>query len=531
MTVVSLVVIVGAGAVGLVRWLRVSQREHYLAGQVGRTAARWLTRRPPNKAVVAVWAAAVVVAFGSLLWGSGSDASAVIPGVVGATVGTAFPIGMTVVGKVRLRPTRRAVTQGVIAGVLIAAALVVVGVVAGVGPAAALAPAVTAAAVDGAAVIARPLERRRSDRYRATASAKLAQVQPRVIAITGSYGKTTVKNHVRTLLSGTFPTVASPASWNNQAGLSRTINEHLAPGTEILVAEMGTYGRGEIANLVSWLRPEIAVICAIGPVHLERFGSIEAIVEAKSEILEGARVAVLCVDDPSLDHLAGRGAAASSRPAVELWRVGTDPERDDLDVQVVYEDGSEASGGANGDTGSGRELIVRVRGRELARRPVADVHPRNVACAVAVALAAGTPERAVASALDALGPVSSRGEPVVSDGLTVLDDTFNSNPAGALAAVEKLRRLVPSGRRVVVTPGIVELGPLQDAANRDFAAAVDHAGDDLVVVGWTNRQALAAGHRRAVSVPDREAARLWVREHLAAGDGVLWENDLPDHYP
>jgi UDP-N-acetylmuramoyl-tripeptide--D-alanyl-D-alanine ligase len=120
---------------------------------------------------------------------------------------------------------------------------------------------------------------------------------------------------------------------------------------------------------------------------------------------------------------------------------------------------------------------------------------------------------------------------VTEHGITVVDDTFNSNPAGAAAALGALGRLVPGGRRAVVTPGMIELGPMQVDANRALAASVAATGADLVVVGWTNRAALVAGHPAAVTVPDRDAARAWVRANLTSGDGVLWENDLPDHYP
>jgi UDP-N-acetylmuramoyl-tripeptide--D-alanyl-D-alanine ligase len=113
----------------------------------------------------------------------------------------------------------------------------------------------------------------------------------------------------------------------------------------------------------------------------------------------------------------------------------------------------------------------------------------------------------------------------------LIDDTFNSNPAGARAAFESLRRLAPEGRQVVITPGMVELGDAQADANRELASMVAHAGAGLVVVGWTNRAALMSGHPTADVVPDRERARQWVRANLRGGDAVLWENDLPDHYP
>ena len=130
---------------------------------------------------------------------------------------------------------------------------------------------------------------------------------------------------------------------------------------------------------------------------------------------------------------------------------------------------------------------------------------------------------------------------VAAGGVVVLDDTYNANPAGGRAALATLERLgVDATRRVVVTPGMVELGPLQTKENARFAAHALSVATDLVVVGRTNRRALLRGARsaaegtgsgRVVVVGTRQEATEWVRTHLGSGDVVLYENDLPDHYP
>ena len=110
---------------------------------------------------------------------------------------------------------------------------------------------------------------------------------PVTVAITGSFGKTTTKLYVRHLVAGQRSVLASPASFNNTGGLARTLNEHLTPGTEVFVAEMGTYGPGEIRKMCAWVQPSIGVIVNIGPVHLERMRSLDGVVKAKAEITEG----------------------------------------------------------------------------------------------------------------------------------------------------------------------------------------------------------------------------------------------------
>ena len=121
-----------------------------------------------------------------------------------------------------------------------------------------------------------------------------------------------------------FRTVASPASFNNRMGLARAINDHLGPGTEVFVAEMGTYGPGEIADLCKWVKPDVSAIVAIGPVHLERFKSEENILAAKSEILEGAGVGVIAIDHPLLN-----GLARSKAEVMELVTVSAGRSRRD----------------------------------------------------------------------------------------------------------------------------------------------------------------------------------------------------------
>jgi UDP-N-acetylmuramoyl-tripeptide--D-alanyl-D-alanine ligase len=119
-------------------------------------------------------------------------------------------------------------------------------------------------------------------------------------------------------------------------------------------------------------------------------------------------------------------------------------------------------------------------------------------------------------------------------GFAIVDDTFNSNPVGALSALATLKG-VASGKLAVITPGMVELGPRQSAENQAFAKAASAAVDHLVIVGKTNRKALLSGSgdgRASVTVVDSRAEAVeWARENLGPGDGVLYENDLPDHYP
>jgi UDP-N-acetylmuramoyl-tripeptide--D-alanyl-D-alanine ligase len=493
------------------RWLRVAQREHYLVDSVSRFALRWWTRVPVNLAVLAIAVAGLLL---SSRWPAGALATA-----AAVAVG---PIGLSVRGRTSpLAWTRRLRTLAAV-WVGLEAIAVAGGIAAGQGPLAAAAAALAAPAlVDLACAITAPLEHRLAGTHVARATARLRRVAPKVVAITGSFGKTSTKGYVAHLLGTGRAVVASPASFNNRAGLARAVNENLAEGTEIFVAEMGTYRRGEIAELCSWIRPDVAVITAIGPVHLERFGSEDRVLEAKAEILDGVASAVLLVDDERLAALAD----SSARRGTRVWRVSA---RDTgADVSVVEEDDG---------------LRVTARGDEIAHGVAGDARPGNVAAAVAVALELGVPAGEVGDRLRSLPVAPHRLEQsAATGGVIVLDDTYNSNPAGGLAALATLRRLGANAtRRVVVTPGMVELGPLQAKENATFSGRVAGVATDLVVVGRINRGALLRGARQVaagrespniVVVRTRQQATEWVRTHLGPGDVVLYENDLPDHYP
>lgn len=498
------------------RFLRVAQREHYLAGEVTRFARRW-------------W------------WSRWENAALVLAGSVGALAAVVYlplaflPLLASGVGPLGLRPrgrtgrlvwTRRLATVAVATAILEAAAFACGAALAGLAgtvAAAALVSMLAPAAVDLALISTRPLEERLARRFVATARERLERVHPIVVAVTGSYGKTTVKGYIAHLIGQFRVTLPSPKSYNNRAGLARTVNEHLGAATEVLVAEMGTYGVGEIAELCAWMRPEISVITAIGPAHLERFRSLETTLRAKSEITATAKVVVLNVDDPRLARLAADLRESGRR----VVAASAKDERADV-VVCAREEGLELKVGGQ---------RVGVASVASADRPTA---LSNAAAAAAVALELGVPAQEILARLASLPlPANRLQRYVVEKGYVVYDDTFNSNPTGAKLALERLAAepaVGEAGRRAVVTPGMVELGEIQRAENASFAEAAARVADVLIVVGRTNRRALRegadrAGGARVLEVDRLDEALSWVRANLDEGDAVLYENDLPDHYP
>ena len=516
---VDLIQLAVAGGLGVIalalatlRWLRVAQREHYIAPWVTIIAGLWarrLTLALYILVIILIAASVVGEAIGNtdidLRWAS----------VLAIGILIFLPLGLGIRDRTgALNWTarlRRLLVVWLVLYLAIAGILTVLLGIVGIAIPLLNAPLL----VDLALVILKPIEKRLSRRFLLSARKRLQQVRPTVVAITGSYGKTSTKGYVAHLLSTAFSVVASPASFNNLMGLSRAVNERVVPGTEVFVAEMGVYGRGEIRELSESFPPDIAAITTIGEAHLARMGSREVIFQAKAEITEKAATVVLPIDEPMLFGLAEKCRAEGKR----VITVSTDPS---AEAQVTV---------------FGRAVTVLLDGEPKQTAPVtiSNVgHAVNLAVAVGIATALGVPLSQLAPRLASLPEAAHRAEVQESPaGTLIIDDTYNSNPVGAARAVHGAAELAieRGGALVVVTPGMVELGSVQRDRNRAFAAQVVNAGGHLFAIGRTNRAALLYG------APD---ARVFTRRELAvpaaldqAGERgvILYENDLPDHYP
>ncbi|HEY5262996.1 MAG TPA: Mur ligase family protein [Acidimicrobiales bacterium] len=539
-----------AYAAQLARWLRVLQREHYEPNAMARFVGRWSSPQvatiPRSKVRVTQKDVAVLIAPRDDFQGAQrhlrdrlrtkqvrgarrpitltqvlilaflaalllkNDSTLVAVAVV---YGLFSPWGLSIKGRTgALVWTRRATTIAVVATVA-SVAVAMIGLVATRPwlPAAAMVWAVPAV-LDVSTRALKPFEERRSKKFVDQAVARLALVQPRVVAITGSYGKTSTKNHLAQLM-GSDGVVVTPRSFNNRAGLSRAINENLADGTRVFVAEMGTYGPGEIRSICSWCVPEIAVVTAIGPVHLERMKRLNVIEGAKYEITERASVVIVNLDDPVLARWPQRLVDAGKR----VRSAGSTNESASVRVRV-----------------EGANWTVSVDGDVIGATPaLVGVQPTNLASAVAVALELGVGQADLLERVRRVSAIENRSNVVTApSGVEVIDDTFNANPASAASALKVLKGLALSGRRVVVTPGLVELGREQYGENLVLARDIASNGFELVIVNRTNAVPLARGFEGpSRRFNTRDEAVTWVRSALVAGDGVLYLNDLPDHYP
>ncbi|WP_298208031.1 Mur ligase family protein [Ferrimicrobium sp.] len=525
LAVVAAVIMGVAAQLPALKWARVGQREHYLPGRIGGFVALWLRASFVNQALLVV---GLVLLVGSFVRSLGTDAHLVIAALLVLCL-LASPVGLGFRGRtsklaLTARMRRLLVTVAVIdivwtlVGWLIGAPLGF----------ALLSGYLVPFVVELALTMTRPLEDRLLQRYVDDATERLLRIRPKVVGITGSFGKTTTKNYLATLLEGSVRAIASPASFNNRGGLARSINERLVPGTEVFIAEMGTFGPGEIAALCAWIPPQIAVLTALGPVHLERFGSEASILRAKLEITEQASVVIINVDYPRL-ALAAKALAGSAieRKIIKVSAVL-------LDADVTVKPNEEG------------ELVIYLKGQKLAKIDAGDIAPTNLAAAIAAALECGVTPEAIGARLGLITSPANRLVTAIvpESGVEVIDDTYNSNPAGARRALVALdRRGGEMASKFVVTPGMVELGKRQYPENYALGKAVGHVADELIVVGKTNRAALVEGAaevqadaqgchlKKVLTVKDRTAAIAYVKRATKPGDVVLYENDLPDHYP
>jgi UDP-N-acetylmuramoyl-tripeptide--D-alanyl-D-alanine ligase len=328
-----------------------------------------------------------------------------------------------------------------------------------------------------------------------------------VVGVTGSSGKTTTKDLLAVLLSPLGPVVAPPGSFNNDIGLPLTVLR-CDETTRALVLEYGARGIGHIARLVAVAQPTVSIVLNVGTAHIGEFGTREATAAAKSELLHGARVAVVNADDPLV-------AAMPVAPETRVVRFGTAPEADVRATDIT----TDAHGRAS----------FTVAGHRLGLRLVGAHQVHNALAALAAARVVGVSDEAARSLLAEAEP-SSRWRMEVHerpDGVTVVNDAYNANPESMKAAITTVRAMTRgTGRRTWAV--LAEMGEL-GADSRDHHHAVGRfaaaEGVDRVIVIGSPDSPVAALHaaagERSVQVGDIDAALDLLRAELRPGDLVL----------
>lgn len=376
----------------------------------------------------------------------------------------------------------------------------------------------------------RPVESSIRQGYVGQAQARLEQVSPYVVAVVGSYGKTSTKHVLAQLLTGQVETLPTRKSFNTLMGVTRVINEDLDPSHRVFIVEMDAYARGEIAAISDLVHPSVAVITSVGPQHLERFGEQAAIADALYEVVQALPAegtAVIHAGEPGGAALVLRAHSDERR----VVRYGIENSADVLDV--VASDIVLDARGARFRWSWPELSIDRVVTTPLLGRN----QVLNVTAALAVVHILGySLGRAVAAAAG-LQPVEHRLQPLPTPGaLRVIDDSYNANPVGVHDALDVLAAM-NGGAKVLVTPGLVELGTVEDAENRRYGEHAAAVCDHVIVMVARPAAALRAGLRAGGLAADHihdartlDDATAIIGRITRAGDTVLFANDLPDTY-
>jgi len=318
-----------------------------------------------------------------------------------------------------------------------------------------------------------------------------------VVGITGSTGKTSVKDICRAILP--FRTHASPENFNTEIGLPLTILS-APPETELLVLEMAMRGLGQIAELCEIAEPEVAAITNVGPVHLELLGTLEAIAEAKAEIIgglaEGGRAVIPADAEALRPHLHDRLTTVTFGAGGDVFATGFEP----------------------ADAGI-RTVIATPNGRQAFELPFTQRHNlANAVCAVAIGVALEAPLAEMARRAPGISFSRLRGELIELPGDSLLvNDCYNANPISMRAALDHLASIEAQGRRVAVLGGMAELGPAAATYHREAGAYARGLGIDAILgVGE-----LARDYGPDEWVPDPEAAVEVARRLIGDGAAIL----------
>ena len=341
----------------------------------------------------------------------------------------------------------------------------------------------------------------------------------KIVGITGSYGKTSVKYFLNQLLSVKYNVYMTPGNYNTTLGVIRAVREGLRPTHEIFLCEMGARHVGDIAEICQLAHPDLAIITSIGPQHLETFGSVENIVKTKLELADAVK---------------GRGpvflnfdSALIAQHAYDQDVVTYGQNGKDYAVSDVHIGRSGSVFTVTAPDGSKQEYRTRLLGA---------ANVQNIAGAVAVAHSLGVSLKAMVPAVRQLEGAPHRLELKQAGDITIIDDAYNSNPAGAAVALETLG--LCRGGRIVITPGLVELGDKELEYNRVLGTQAAGNCDLLILVGSQPRtDAIEAGAKeaglaeaavlRANTVQD---AMAMARSARLEDKMVLLLNDLTDNY-
>ena len=342
-----------------------------------------------------------------------------------------------------------------------------------------------------------------------------------VIGVTGSFGKTSTKNYLAGILAEKYNILVTPGNFNTLLGVIRTIREQLRPYHQVFIVEMGAKQKNDIKEICDLVHPTIGIVTAVGEMHLETFKSIENIQDTKFELINSLPangIGIINNDSKYINKYKG----ITSKCNIIRYAVENDADYKATEVQY----------GSNG-------VSFKLNDEQFNSRLLGSGNLLNILASIVVADHLEVPVNRQRNAIARLQPVEHRLSMKVANGITVLDDAYNSNPQGAKMALEVLKnfKVAEGNKRIVITPGFVEMGTRQAEANKELGKTIAESCDYAIVVNATNREAIRQGIDEGALEADKyyladslNQAHTHLAQILKAGDVVLYENDLPDNF-
>lgn len=341
------------------------------------------------------------------------------------------------------------------------------------------------------------------------------------VGITGSYGKTSTKNIVTDIISDHFFSLMTPASYNTPMGITRTVREMLKPVHEVFVCEMGADKVGDITYLMDFVKPKYGIVTSIGPQHLNTFDSMENIIHEKMqeiEMLPADGVGFINIDNEYIRDY-------KIKNTCKIVTIGIENEDADYRARNIRY------------SKSGSEFTVETDKKKyrfttalLGRHNIT-----NILLGIALAVELGLDMKQIVKKTALIRQIEHRLQLKKINGYTFIDDAFNSNPVGSKMALDVLSMM--DGKRVIVTPGMIDLGEKQDELNREFGTYMKDKADHVILVGEKQTRPILEGLKQSgfketditVCKSVNEAFR-YVYENCTVKDTILLENDLPDAF-
>lgn len=352
-----------------------------------------------------------------------------------------------------------------------------------------------------------PCEKKRNEKFVKRMGQVLDETQITRIGVTGSYGKTSVKNILKTLLSEKFSVVCTPESYNTPIGVALTVKNEELKNKQIFIAEMGARKKGDIKELCEMVKPDFGVLTGVCAQHIQTFESLNEIISEKSELISSCKNPVVC----GKEIFEKLGTTANAVPTENAENIALFADRTEFDFAV---DG---------------KTYYRVKTKLLGNAAV-----ENIMLCVTLCLRLGMTGEEIARGVEKLEYIPHRLQLLTANGAYILDDGYNASEQSAKEAVAALKRF--DGKKIIVTPGIVETGVLEEKINGKLGERL--VGLDRVIlvgdtlVGAVKNGYLSAGgdSEKLTVVPSLDDAKELLRSELLAGDCVLFLNDLPDIY-